>query len=115
METQKAFSFGGIEINPTQDRIKELQETDHYFWNDPGHGWLQVEVSDLKLLGIDKKISGYSYKKSGKAYLEEDCDAGVYLNALFPDQEDMKFLVFKSRHLRDCYKENIFVRSLPHY
>jgi hypothetical protein len=99
----------------TAERIKELQTTDHNFWNDPGHGWLEVQISDLKLLEIEKKISGYSYRKDGKAYLEEDCDASIYINALFPDLGDMSYMVFKSSHLKDRYQERIFVRALPHY
>ena len=51
------------------------------FINDPGHGWLEVDKKDLLLLGINKDISSYSYQKGGKAYLEEDCDAHVFITA----------------------------------
>lgn len=49
--------------------------------NDPGHGWCEVPVSDLQLLGIDKAISGYSYIKGDIAYLEEDCDFSTLMYA----------------------------------
>ena len=52
------------------------------FISDPGHGWLEVPVSELVRLGIATQISRYSYKKGAMAYLEEDSDAGVYLGAL---------------------------------
>ena len=48
---------------------------------DAGHGWLSVAKSDLKFLGIEKKISGFSYQNGSRAYLEEDCDAGVFVKA----------------------------------
>ena len=50
------------------------------FHTDMGHGWLEVNKSLVKKLGI--KVSQYSYQNGTKAYLEEDCDAGELLNAL---------------------------------
>ena len=52
------------------------------FYSDPGHAWLKVSKWDLKELDIADKISRYSYMNGNNAYLEEDCDAGIYLNAL---------------------------------
>jgi len=52
------------------------------FHTDPGHGWLEVKYSELKDLGIEDKISSYSYIKDDVVYLEEDCDAAVYLDAM---------------------------------
>ncbi len=53
------------------------------FHEDPGHGWLEVPVEELHRLEIYKKITPYSYlSMDGKvAFLEEDCDAGTFLNA----------------------------------
>lgn len=51
-------------------------------YNDPGHGWLAVKHDLLRQLGIHHKISGYSYSKGGTAYLEEDCDASLLVEAL---------------------------------
>jgi hypothetical protein len=52
------------------------------FFADPAHGWGEVPISLLKWLGIADKISQYSYMKGDKAYLEEDCDLSVLMNAL---------------------------------
>ena len=43
--------------------------------SDPGHGWLAVKLSEIKMLGIETDISEFSYIKGKTAYLEEDCDA----------------------------------------
>lgn len=52
------------------------------FHTDAGHGWLEVDMLELDMLGITDQISRYSYKHRGKAYLEEDCDASVFINAM---------------------------------
>jgi len=51
------------------------------FFTDPGHGWLRVPLKEIERLGIADKISNYSYQKNKMAFLEEDCDAGVFLEA----------------------------------
>jgi len=51
------------------------------FINDPGHGWLSVPLSDIQALGIADHISSYSYMSPTRAYLEEDCDASLFINA----------------------------------
>lgn len=54
------------------------------FHSDPGHGWLAVPTAEVERVGLAGKISGYSYRsESGTTlYLEEDCDAPAYLDAL---------------------------------
>jgi hypothetical protein len=51
------------------------------FHTDHSHGWLEVKRADLVELGIEDKISRYSYEKGSKVYLEEDCDQMTYLRA----------------------------------
>jgi hypothetical protein len=51
------------------------------FHHDPGHGWLAVKLSELKMFGIEDKISSFSYVKGKTAYLEEDCDAMTFIQA----------------------------------
>ena len=58
----------------------------HY---DASHAWLQVSLKQLESLKIKEKISPFSYythnKKSeytGYAFLEEDCDASILINAM---------------------------------
>jgi hypothetical protein len=50
------------------------------FFSDPGHGWLEVPFALLKVIGIADKITSYSYRSrdGSMAYLEEDCDYGVF-------------------------------------
>jgi hypothetical protein len=50
--------------------------------SDPGHAWLAVKLSEIKMLGIETQISTYSYVKGKTAYLEEDCDAGKFITAM---------------------------------
>jgi len=49
---------------------------------DPGHGWLQVPMALLERLNIVDKISEFSYKCAGYAFLEEDCDWTVFSQAM---------------------------------
>ena len=63
----------------------ETQTKQYRFINDPGHGWLEVELAELVQLGITEKISSYSYQHGKFAYLEEDCDAAIFLHAKFGD------------------------------
>ena len=53
-----------------------------YIWAvDAGHEWLAVKISELVELGIEHKISEYSYVKGGTAYLEGDVDAAIFCEA----------------------------------
>jgi len=51
------------------------------FHADPSHGWLEVDFADLDALNITAQVSRYSYHSGSRAFLEEDCDAGLYLDA----------------------------------
>lgn len=52
------------------------------FFQDAGHGWLEVPRAEVVASGA--KISGYSYydPATDMAYLEEDCDALAFLKAI---------------------------------
>jgi hypothetical protein len=50
-------------------------------YNDPGHGWMAVKRIELYRLGIADKVSTYSYQRGDTVYLEEDCDAALFLEA----------------------------------
>lgn len=52
------------------------------FYADQSHGWLKVKREELAKLGILKDISGYSYQKNGYVYLEEDCDASLFIKTM---------------------------------
>ena len=58
---------------------------------DPGHCWLKVKIAELEKLGIEGKITSYSYVRGDNAYLEEDCDAGVLIDALKSRGVEPKF------------------------
>ena len=53
------------------------------FFSDPGPGWLEVSKSLLKQLNVEHHISSFSYvnHSSDMVYLEEDCDAGIFIDA----------------------------------
>lgn len=53
--------------------------TEYVFHSDPGYAWLEVTKAECKRLQV--KPSGWSYKKGDMYYLEEDEDAGMFLNA----------------------------------
>ena len=61
---------------------KESKMKTYKYHYDAGHGWLEVDVEEIKQLKILDKISSYSYCNNGKVYLEEDCDFAIFANAL---------------------------------
>lgn len=56
-------------------------QTHYRYLQDPGHGWIEVPKAELIALGIADQITHYSYERAPFAYLEEDCDAGLWLKA----------------------------------
>lgn len=52
------------------------------YFQDPGHGWVQVPLDHLQQAGVGGDVSDYSFQKGRYVYLEEDCDAPMYLKAL---------------------------------
>lgn len=53
-----------------------------YRYCDPGHSWFKVKRSVLTAIGIEHKITPYSYQRGDYCYLEEDCDADTLFKAL---------------------------------
>jgi hypothetical protein len=49
---------------------------------DPGHSWIMVPYKDLMESGVETKVSGYSYRNRQFVWLEEDCDAPLFCNAM---------------------------------
>ena len=49
------------------------------FYQDPGHGWLAVKREWLQALGLEDRITPYSYQRGQTVYLEEDCDMPHFL------------------------------------
>jgi hypothetical protein len=81
---------------------------DYKFHTDAGHGWLEVSREELELLGIEHEISRYSYQAGGIVYLEEDCDANTFINAM-----DAKGVKPRIHYLTQ--EETSFIRSLERY
>ena len=78
------------------------------FYSDPGHGWLKTTRAELKKYGIEDKISSYSYQRGDNVYLEEDCDAGVYIKAL-------KDSGFEVQFRENCTDRRSKIRSYDSY
>tara|TARA_S200002703_G_scaffold84204_1_gene72609 strand:- start:144 stop:401 length:258 start_codon:yes stop_codon:yes gene_type:complete len=49
------------------------------FHSDAGHGWLAVPIIHLENFNLMRKISRFSYMNGQTAYLEEDCDAPLFI------------------------------------
>jgi len=58
------------------------------YLQDPSHGWVEVPVAELRRLKIADAISPYSYRNGHFAYLEEDCDFSLWLEAKKDAGED---------------------------
>ena len=75
------------------------------FHYDPGHAWLQVPKTDLAKYKI-KGISNYSHQDEDFAYLEEDCDAPIYIKTL----ADLNIAISISE-----LEDRIGIRDLPRF
>ena len=78
------------------------------YFTDSEHGWIKVPVKLLKSLGIEGKISMYSYRRGEYAYLEEDCDASLFLDSMKADGKECKLV---AKHTNKRSK----IRSYYHY
>lgn len=68
----------------------------YHKYDDPGHGWLKVPRRELKKLGIDKEITGFSHQRGEDTYLEEDVDAPRFIKAL-EEKEGRPFDMARTR------------------
>lgn len=71
------------------------------FISDPGHAWLEVPSEEVKRLKI--KPSGYSYTHKEFHYLEEDCDAPLWIAAKKAAGEEFEFV--------EVHQENTPIRN----
>lgn len=78
------------------------------YYQDPGHGWLEVPRDLLHTLGIADEISECSRQRLETVFLEEDSDLFRFTRAMGAAGREFKTL--------EVYHEgNSFVRSLPPY
>lgn len=79
------------------------------FYSDPGHGWLEVPRVLLHDLGIEEKVSAYSYQRLCYVFLEEDCDYSLFTKAM--KQAGIQFEVTEVNEARG----DSWIRSLAPY
>jgi len=97
----------GAGISPSYARRNKVQTFN--FYSDPGHGWLAVPRALLVELGIEEKITSYSYQRLDEVFLEEDGDYTTFFLAM--TAADREFKVFEINTPRS----DSFVRSLQSY
>jgi len=73
---------------------------------DPGHAWLRVPLSEITD-EMAEKISNYSFKNSRQAYLEEDCDARIFIDAKKLDYQSIpvKYVEYFNRSKTRFHEE----------
>jgi len=74
---------------------------------DPGHGWLEVPRAMLTALGIQDKITDYSYLRGTLAYLEEDLDMHTFMQAAKLADLDIELV--------EIYQEHTHIRNYQQY
>jgi|WetSurMetagenome_2_1015567.scaffolds.fasta_scaffold51841_5 hypothetical protein len=62
--------------------VKVQQPRKFITYADPGHAWVKVSRFLLRKLGIENKITSYSYQRGDYVYLEEDCDFETFYDAM---------------------------------
>ena len=70
----------------------------YIFHSDAGHGWLKVPMSEIKEFKIEDKISRFSYMKGDMVYLEEDCDAPLFIDKLEAEGQKFNYRVIKAEY-----------------
>lgn len=85
-----------------------MREIECTFILDPGHGWLGAPMHLVEELDIKDCFSSCSYfEKRGMAWLEEDCDAGIFVM----EAEKAGIKIIPKEH---CVEET-YIRGLPSY
>lgn len=88
------------------------------FISDPGHAWLKVPLKLLKQYELLNSITSFSYIRGKFAYLEEDCDASIFITALENDGINIEFREriagFKQSRIRnyDCFSVELALQNL---
>lgn len=77
------------------------------FLTDPGHGWISAPRKLVNELGIAKQITAWSYQKGGSVYLEEDCDASLFMETAGKAGITITFIT--------RYHEDNYVRNMEAY
>jgi hypothetical protein len=96
-----------VYIEETITTGEAMSNKTYIFHEDPGHGWLAVKRHELEAFGIVDQISEFSYENGATVYLEEDCDAPLFVEAL--KKAGIPF------NYRCSYKENTPIRSYRYF
>ena len=75
---------------------------------DPGHGWIGADRQLLDSLGLADRISEFSYSDGPTVWLEEDCDAPIFLRAL--TRAGIQYSITETHTRGDAW-----IRSLPRF
>lgn len=79
-----------------------------YYHNDGGHGWYAIKRKKLESMGILNNVTGFSYERGGTVYLEEDCDASLFFNALSEEEKQQIKVI-------DSYRDHSPVRGYSRF
>jgi hypothetical protein len=101
--------LGRILAMPEKITYTPMDVRDSYVYHqDSGHGWLEVPAREIRAMGLEGRITPCSYLYQDKAYLEEDMDAGTFL--------DMRKLLPKPVSIQNNYMDGMCrIRDYPHY
>ena len=79
---------------------------EYTYHQDPGHGWIEVPLSDVVRLRLNP--SRYSYRKAERVFLEEDSDGPEWAKAKKDAGEPF--------NLKDVHVNyDSFIRDLPRF
>jgi len=76
----------------------------YLFIIDDGHGWLRVPMSKLINRKTGEQYTEYSYTDGQYAYLEEDCDASMFVRMHTISEGDIEYIIHDGRS---------WIRNLP--
>lgn len=74
---------------------------------DPSHGWIAADLTLLIRLGLTGNLSPYSYREGSIVWLEEDCDAPMFITALRN--------AGISYEIADVHVQHTHIRDLPRW
>lgn len=72
------------------------QQRKYRFFEDPGHGWLEVPRAEVESSGASVTPYSYYNPKTTMTYLEEDCDMWDFLRASGQDRTSIGATVYSS-------------------
>jgi hypothetical protein len=111
-------------LNEMKQRIKAILERRYLFYQDSGHGWLEVPLEYLIRLGIENEITEYSYENMNEdgivmVYLEEDRDMTRFIRELAEYahlQPGDYWKVFNKMNVHEIYQNGRSpIRQYQHY